>query len=163
MITMEFVIGVIGFAVGLMFALLLAGGDMDSPLDFVFMIVLPTGFFWIHYMLAKCLFISSARDTFNISNVEERVKKMQKLGVEKMLKAVKAQPLNVSLRGNSLYVIDSLIPNYELKYLVYKDPSSPDKMYGCFVPSKFNTADEAMSWKFYITEAEYSEDLKFEA
>ena len=163
MITMEFVIGIIGFAVGITLAIMLIGGSLDSPIDFILLIVIPIGFFWIHYIIGKMLFIQTSVNTFSITNVEERVKKMQRLGVDKMLKAVKAQPLDVSKRGNTLYVIDSLIPNYELKYLVYEDPSSPEKKYGCFVPSKFNTADEAMSWKFYITEEEYKNDLVFEA
>lgn len=100
---------------------------------------------------------------FSISNVEERAKKLQEMGVEKLLKKSKASILDVSKRGNKLYVIDKMIPNYELKYLVYEDPSSVGKIYGCFVPSDFNTADEAMAWKFFLTEEEYENDLIYEA
>jgi len=99
----------------------------------------------------------------SISNIEERAKKLEEMGVEKMLKKSKATILNTSLRGNSLYVIDKMIPNYELKYLVYEDPSTKGKMYGCFVPSDFNKADQAMGWKWELTELEYQNDLIYEA
>jgi len=104
----------------------------------------------------------SAR-VFSIANVEERAKKLEEMGVEKLLKKSKAKILEVSKRGNSLYVIDQMIPNYELKYLVYEDPSTKGKIYGCFVPSDFTTADQAMAWKWEITEEEYKNDLIYEA
>lgn len=100
---------------------------------------------------------------FSIANVEERAKKLEELGVEKLLKDSKAKILDISKRGNSLYVIDQMIPNYELKYLVYEDPSTKGKIYGCFVPSDFTTADQAMAWKWEITEEEYQNDLIYEA
>ena len=78
------------------------------------------------------------------------------------LKKTKAQILDRSKRGNELYIIN-MIPNYPLKYLKYEDPSTANKVYGCFVPSTIESADEAMAWKFQITEEEYVEDLIFEA
>ena len=113
-------------------------------------------------MLAGDFGMRRSGEVISISNIEERTKKMQEMGVEKMLKKLKAQPLNVSLRGNSLYVIDSLVPNYEFKYLVYQDSSTKGKIYGCFVPSDINLADEAMAWKFQLTGEEYS-NLEVEA
>lgn len=104
-----------------------------------------------------------ATRTISIQNVEERVKKMQRLGIAHILKATKAQLIDESKRGNKLYAIkDKLVPNYTLKYLVYSDPSSPEKTYGCFIPSDVLTADKGMAWKFQITEEEYK-DLEVEA
>ena len=104
-----------------------------------------------------------ATRTITIQNVEERVKKMQRMGIAHILKKTKAVLIDESKRGNKLYAIkDKLVPNYTLKYLVYEDPSSPEKTYGCFVPSDLVVADRAMAWKFQITEAEYV-DLEVEA
>ena len=105
-----------------------------------------------------------ATRTISIQNVEERVKKMQRMGIAHILKVTKAQLIDESKRGNKLYAIkDKLVPNYTLKYLVYEDPSSPEKTYGCFVPSDLILADRAMAWKYQITEEEYKEDLRIEA
>jgi len=155
--------GMIGFAIGSYVSYKTFGLVSDLP-DLLYFVAIPVCcYISVETIIGILTFRRSTINTLSLTNIEERTKKMQELGVEKMLKKLKAQPLNVSLRGNSLYVIDSLIPNYELKYLVYQDPSTPKKIYGCFVPSHFNTADEAMAWKFYITEEEYKEDLKFEA
>ena len=69
------------------------------------------------------------------------------MGVEHILRKTKAKILDRSKRGNELYEIN-MIPNYPLKYLKYEDPSTANKIYGCFVPSDFNTADEAKGWKW---------------
>lgn len=114
-------------------------------------------------MLSGDFGMRRSRRVFSITNVEERAKKLQEMGVEKLLKKSKANILEVSKRGNSLYVIDKMIPNYELKYLVYEDPSTKGKIYGCFVPSDFNKADQAMAWKWDLTEEVYQNDLIVEA
>jgi len=101
-------------------------------------------------------------NVLNIKNVEERTKKMQRLGVKHILKKCKATIIDCSKRGNELYEL-GVIPNYPLKYLKYADPSSPKKIYGCFVPSDIDSADEGMAWKWDITEVEYKNDLIYEA
>lgn len=101
-------------------------------------------------------------DVINIKNIEERTKKMERLGVNHILKKCKATIIDCSKRGNELYEL-GVIPNYPLKYLKYEDPSTANKIYGCFVPSDINIADEAMGWKYYITEEEYKNDLIYEA
>ncbi len=104
-----------------------------------------------------------ARQTISVENIEQRVKKMQRLGINHILKKTHAILIDESKRGNKLYAMkDKLVPNYTLKYLVYDDPSSPEKTYGCFVPSSTLKADQAMAWKFQITEEEYG-DLEVEA
>lgn len=163
LMSFESTMGMVGFTVGAILSYTVLGIP-TNVMDLMFFVILPvTLFICLESVTSMLTFRSRSVNTLSLTNIEERTKKMQELGVEKMLKKLKAQPLNVSLRGNSLYVIDSLIPNYELKYLVYADPSSPKNIYGCFVPSHFQTADEAMAWKFYITEEEYKEDLKYEA
>jgi len=135
-----------------------------GEIQIILLIILAVGCVVITYnMLSGDFGMRRSARIFSISNVEERAKKLQEMGVEKLLKKSKASILDVSKRGNKLYVIDKMIPNYELKYLVYEDPSSAGKIYGCFVPSDFNTADEAMAWKFFLTEEEYEKDLIFEA
>lgn len=104
-----------------------------------------------------------ARETISVENIEQRVKKMQRLGIDHILRKTHAVLIDESKRGNKLYAMkDKLVPNYTLKYLVYSDPSSPEKTYGCFVPSDLVSADNGMAWKFQITEEEYS-DLEVEA
>jgi len=154
--------GMGGFAIGAYISYKTFGLVSEIP-DLIYFIIIPVtlhiAFETIHSVLT---FRRSSVRALSLTNIEERTKKMQELGVKKMLKKLKAQPLDVSKRGNTLFLIDKLVPNYELKYLVYADPSSPEKIYGCFVPSHFKTADKAMAWKFYITEEEYN-DLEVEA
>lgn len=90
----------------------------------------------------------------NITNVEERAKKLQGKGMEHFLKKTKAELIDRSKRGNELYEI-KMFRTYRLKWLKYEDPSTVGKIYGCFVPSEMTKADEAMAWKFQITEEEY--------
>lgn len=147
--------GMLGFVIGAYFSYKVFGFPSEIP-DLLYFIMLPVAsYIACESTVSMLTFRRRTFNTLSLSNIEERTKKMQDLGVKKMLKKMKAQPLDVSKRGNSLYLVDKLVPNYELKYLVYVDPSSPDKTYGCFVPSHFKKADEAMAWKFYITEEEY--------
>ena len=149
--------GMIGFVIGAYISYRTFGLVQTDVMSLLFFIMLPVAsFIACESVMSMLTFRSRSVRTLSLSNIEERTKKMQEMGVEKMLKKLKAQPLHVSLRGNSLYIIDSLVPNYELKYLVYTDPSSPKKIYGCFVPSDFDNADEAMAWKFQLTKEEYA-------
>lgn len=97
----------------------------------------------------------------DIDNIEERSKKLQGRGMEHFLKKSKAVLIDRSKRGNELYEI-RLFRTYVLKWLKYEDPSTPGKIYGCYVPSEMTKADQAMAWKFYITEEEY-DGLEIEA
>lgn len=97
----------------------------------------------------------------NIENAEERAKKLQGKGMEHFLKKTKAELIDRSKRGNELYEI-KMFRTYRLKWLKYEDPSTVGKIYGCFVPSEMTKADEAMAWKFQITEEEY-DGLEIEA
>lgn len=90
----------------------------------------------------------------SITNVEERAKKLQGKGIEHFLRKTNAELIDRSKRENELYEI-KMFRTYRLKWLKYEDPSTPGKIYGCFVPSEMEKADQAMAWKFYITEEEY--------
>ena len=62
--------------------------------------------------------------------------------------------IDASRRGNELYSIDSIIPGRTLKILKYKDAST-SQPYISFVPNYMEKADEAMAWKFSLSENEY--------
>ena len=62
--------------------------------------------------------------------------------------------IDASRRGNELYSIDSIIPGRTLKILKYKDASTRQP-YISFVPNYMEKADEAMAWKFSLSENEY--------
>ena len=124
--------------------------------------ILPIAMFFVLFQIFGGM--GASVRAISITNVEQRVKKMERMGVAHILKKTHAKLIDESERGNKLYAMkDKLIPNYTLKYLVYDDPSSPEKTYGCFVPSDLVRADNAMAWKFQITEEEYKNDLVFEA
>lgn len=114
----------------------------------------------IAFILLTIIRLLSFNDV-NITNVEERAKKLQGKGMEHFLKKTKAELIDRSKRGNELYEI-KMFRTYRLKWLKYEDPSTVGKIYGCFVPSDMTKADEAMAWKFQITEEEY-DGLEIEA
>ena len=58
-----------------------------------------------------------------------------------------------SKRGNELFEVDMFQPR-NAKILRYRDPST-DEIYACFVPTDIIKADEAMAWKFFLTEEQY--------
>ena len=58
-----------------------------------------------------------------------------------------------SKRGNELLEVDMFQPR-NAKILRYRDPTT-DENYACFVPTHIYRADEAMAWKFFLTEEEY--------
>ena len=58
-----------------------------------------------------------------------------------------------SKRGNELFEVDMFQPR-NAKIIRYRDPST-DEIYACFVPTDIIKADEAMAWKFFLTEEEY--------
>lgn len=123
--------------------------------------ILPIAMFFVLFQIFGGM--GASVRAISLTNVEQRVKQMQRMGVKHILKKTHAVLIEESKRGNKLYAMkDKLIPNYTLKYLVYSDPSSPEKTYGCFVPSDLVKADNAMAWKFQITEQEYN-DLEVEA
>ena len=154
---------IISMAITIVFFNFFGISDPDY-LPVILLIILALGcIFMTIQMLAGDFGMRSSGRIMTISNVEERARKMEEMGVEKMLKKTKAVVLEISKRGNALYVIDQLVPNYEFKYLVYEDPSTKGKIYGCFVPSDITKADQAMAWKFQITEEEYEKDLIYEA
>ena len=62
-------------------------------------------------------------------------------------------PIDRSKRGNELFQVDMFQPR-NAKILRYRDPST-DEIYACFVPTDIIKADEAMAWKFFLTEEEY--------
>lgn len=128
--------------------------------SWVIVALLPILMFFVIYQVVGGR--TASFNVINIQNVEERTKKMQRLGVDHILKKCKATIIDCSKRGNELYEL-GVIPNYPLKYLKYEDPSTANKIYGCFVPSDINIADEAMGWKWDITEEEYKNDLIYEA
>lgn len=181
MISLAFLLSIIGATVGLLVVVLLFSAITDEincdslsnsevkescetalSTTWIVLAILPIALFFAMYSIFGGIGGGASMRVINIANIEERAKKMEKMGVAHILKKTKAQILDRSKRGNELYQIN-LIPNYPLKYLKYEDPSTIDKIYGCFVPSDIETADEAMAWKWEITEEEYQNDLIYEA
>lgn len=79
----------------------------------------------------------------------------QSLSHDLFLSKYNAKKIDESKRGNTLYQINGVIPYKKLKLLRYTDPST-QKLYLCFVPEKFKSADKSMGWKFYLSEQEYN-------
>lgn len=103
----------------------------------------------------------SFKEIVEISNIEQRYAALKLYGAEKLLQEAGAQRIDKSERGNELYKIENLIWGRILKLLKYKDPST-DRIYVSFVPYQYEKADEAMAWKFQLSEGEYKL-LKIEA
>lgn len=182
MLSFPFLLGIIGATIGLIIGVLVFSAvteaiDCDGSFlneeekvscntavstAWIVVSILPIALFFALFTIFGGVGGGQSMRVISIENIEERAKKMERLGVAHILKKTKAQILNRSKRGNELYQIN-MIPNYPLKYLKYEDPSTVNKVYGCFVPSIIESADEAMAWKFQITEQEYVEDLIFEA
>jgi len=180
MISFPFLMATMGATVGLLIAILVfttvtdsidcdslpeeASLECNSAVSTSWLVVsiLPIALFFCLFTIFGGVGGGASMRVISISNIEERAKKMERMGVEHILRKTKAKILDRSKRGNELYEIN-MIPNYPLKYLKYEDPSTANKLYGCFVPSDTKTADEAMAWKFQITEEEYVNDLVFEA
>lgn len=181
MISFAFILGIIGSTIGLLIGILLIGSitdmvdceaqrtderieECERAINTAWLVVsiLPVALFFALFTIFGGIGGGQSMRVISIENIEERAKKMERLGVAHILKKTKAQIIDRSKRGNELYIIN-MIPNYPLKYLKYEDPSTANKVYGCFVPSTIESADEAMAWKFQITEEEYVEDLIFEA
>lgn len=73
----------------------------------------------------------------------------------------KARLIDSSSRGNRLYESRNIISRTLTKLLQYQDPST-GRTYVSFVPPEMRRADQAMAWKFYLSEREYS-TLRIEA
>jgi len=181
MLSFAFIFGAVGALVGFLIVMLVFSAISDSidceslsnsevqescesalNTSWIVISILPIALFFCLFTLFGGVGGGASMRVITISNIEERAKKMEKMGVEHILRKTKAKILDRSKRGNELYEIN-MIPNYPLKYLKYEDPSTANKVYGCFVPSEFKTADQAMGWKWELTEEEYQEDLIFEA
>jgi hypothetical protein len=93
-------------------------------------------------------------EILRISNIEQRHVALKLYGAEKLLQEAGAQRIDKSERGNELYKIENLIGGRTLKLLKYKDPST-ERIYVSFVPYEYEKADEAMAWKFQLSESEY--------
>lgn len=181
MMTLPFLMALMGAGIGLLIVILIFSTISDSidceslsneevvkecesalSTSWLVISILPIVLFFSIFSIFGGLGGGASLRVISISNIEERAKKMEKMGVAHILKKTKAKILDRSKRGNELYEIN-MIPNYPLKYLKYEDPSTANKIYGCFVPSEFETADEAMGWKWKLTEEEYQQDLIYEA
>ena len=181
MLSLPFLMGVIGAVIAMLIGMLMInfvteGIDCESltniesqescesavSTSWVVISILPIALFFVLFTIFGGVGGGASMRVIRIENIEERAKKMEKMGVKHILKKTKAKILDRSKRGNELYEIN-MIPNYPLKYLKYEDPSTLDKLYGCFVPSDIETADKAMAWKWEITEEEYQQDLLYEA
>ena len=102
----------------------------------------------------------SAIEILKLENIEQRYITLKLYGAEKLLTELKGELIDKSDR-NELYVLKDIIPNRTLKMLKYKCPST-DREYVKFVPDKFDKADEAQSWSFSLSLAEYN-NLEWEA
>lgn len=98
----------------------------------------------------------SLNEILRIPNIEQRHVALKLHGAEKLLQEVgaQAQRIDKSERGNELYKIELIIWGRTLKLLKYKDPST-ERIYVSFVPYEYEKADEAMAWKFQLSEEEY--------
>ena len=104
-----------------------------------------------------------------IDNIEQRRVASEYYGMEKLWDACKPKLIDTSERGNRLYnvTIGELSwrrrgEDHNAKMLRYKDPST-DREYVSGVPLEdddgniIDRADQAMAWKFHLTEDEYKE------
>ena len=104
-----------------------------------------------------------------IDNIEQRRVASEYYGMEKLWDACKPKLIDTSERGNRLYnvTIGELGwrrrgEDHNAKMLRYKDPST-DREYVSGVPLEdddgniIDRADQAMAWKFHLTEDEYKE------
>jgi len=98
----------------------------------------------------------SLNEILRIPNMEQRHVALKLHGAEKLLQEVgaQAQLIDKSKRGNELYKIELIIWGRTLKLLKYKDPST-ERIYVSFVRYECEKADEAMAWKFQLSEEEY--------
>lgn len=104
-----------------------------------------------------------------LPNIEQRCVALEYLGPDELLKKSKAKLLDESPRGNKLYSLTLNMGSgrsgarneYTYKLLRYGCPST-DRQYASFVPENITKADQGMSWKFNITEEQYSK-LNIEA
>jgi hypothetical protein len=62
--------------------------------------------------------------------------------------------VDISKRKNALFELRDVLPDRILKILRYTDPST-SKTYLSFTPDYIQKADDAMAWKFRLTEKEY--------
>lgn len=102
-----------------------------------------------------------------LPNIEQRCVALEYLGADNLLnnaiKKKEAKLLDTSERGNRLYDLTldmgkgrfSGRNSYTYKLLRYGCPST-DRQYASFVPENLTKADQAMAWKFKITEEQYA-------
>jgi len=108
----------------------------------------------------------SVKELLKLENIEQRFIALDIYGAEKLLSECKAQLIDKSERGNTLYEICELLKDRfgtsrNVKLLKYNCPSTA-RVYVSFVPDEIQTADEGMAWKFRLSKTEYDK-LKTEA
>ncbi len=94
------------------------------------------------------------RGIIKTANIEKRMEKLKKLGAAEFVKGTHAELIDSSARGNKLWATKDVIFGKELRFLIYQDKSTT-REYISFVPAKFSNADEAMAWKFNLSNIEY--------
>jgi hypothetical protein len=100
-------------------------------------------------------------EIMELENIEQRYTAIEFYGAELVMKQLNAELVDKSPRGNELYSFKPKGEWRELKFLKYGCVST-SRLYMSFVPSNMRRADEAMAWKFEMTEEEYA-NLKIEA
>lgn len=100
-------------------------------------------------------------DILKLENIEQRYTAIEFYGAELVMEKLNAKLVDKSPRGNELYEFKPEGEWRSLKFLKYGCKST-SRIYMSFVPPNMGSADEAMAWKFEMTEEEYS-DLKIEA
>ena len=108
----------------------------------------------------------TAKEILNIEIIDQRVVALKLRGVENLLTELNAEEIHKSERGNTLYALNDIFPDfpkaYFLKYAcpstgrVYVDGVDPE------VASRTKNADHCMAWKHHMTPEQYSE-LRFES
>lgn len=101
----------------------------------------------------------SSQEVLAIENIEVRRVCMQYYGLENLIQQLKPKTLNKSERGNELIQItikDRSDREQHCKVVKYTCPST-GRIYVSGVPENIQQADEAMAWKFSLTEEEYEE------
>jgi len=101
----------------------------------------------------------STNDVVSIGNIERRFIALQHYGIDKIMKDLDCSLIDKSDRKNELYKVD--LNGLEARMLKYTCPST-NRVYTCFVPQKYASADASMAWKFKLTMKDY-EGLKIEA
>lgn len=107
----------------------------------------------------------SAKDILKIENMEQRMVALKLRGAEQLLTELDAKLINKSERGNELYLLKDIFPDFEAAYFLKYSCPSTGRVYVSGVDPEIGidaNADAAMAWKHNMSVEQYSH-LRHEA